>query len=147
KIAKMEIWPVTLKLSEPYTIAYETVAGTTNVFLRLHTESSLVGYGCAAPDLAVTGETPESVVAALESVVRPTIAGMDPTRPTAIYRVLTNALGFQPAVLAAVDMAVLDLLGKLWNLPLWKLLGGNRDRIRTSMTIGILPAQETVEQA
>jgi L-alanine-DL-glutamate epimerase-like enolase superfamily enzyme len=56
-------------------------------------------------------------------------------------------LGYQPSALAAVDMAILDLLGKVCQLPLWQLLGGSKDRIRTSMTIGILPEEETVEQA
>ena len=54
---------------------------------------------------------------------------------------------FQPSARAAVDMALYDLLGKASNLPLWKLLGGFRDRIRTSITIGIVPVKETVERA
>jgi L-alanine-DL-glutamate epimerase-like enolase superfamily enzyme len=44
-------------------------------------------------------------------------------------------------------MAIFDLLGKACGIPLWKLLGGFRDCIRTSVTIGILPAKETVVRA
>src|SRR5262245_47810582 len=44
-------------------------------------------------------------------------------------------------------MAVCDLVGQDTGLPLWKLLGGARDRIAAGMTIGILPDDETVEQA
>jgi L-alanine-DL-glutamate epimerase-like enolase superfamily enzyme len=51
------------------------------------------------------------------------------------------------STLAALDMALLDLVGKLAGLPAWKLLGGARESIRTSMTIGILDERATVEQA
>jgi L-alanine-DL-glutamate epimerase-like enolase superfamily enzyme len=56
-------------------------------------------------------------------------------------------IGNRPSTLAALDMAVFDLLGKVCGLPLWKLLGGARESIPASMTIGILDEKETLEQA
>jgi L-alanine-DL-glutamate epimerase-like enolase superfamily enzyme len=51
KIKPLEAWPVTVRLSEPCTISYETIESTTNIFIRLETDQGIVGYGCAAPDL------------------------------------------------------------------------------------------------
>src|SRR5207244_1192650 len=44
-------------------------------------------------------------------------------------------------------MAAWDLLGRYAQMPLWKLLGGDKECIRTGVTIGILPEAETVGQA
>jgi L-alanine-DL-glutamate epimerase-like enolase superfamily enzyme len=133
-------------LAEPYTIAYETVDQVTNIFLRLETNGPITGYGCASPDLEVTGETPKGVLSAFEDVVA-AIKGSDPLRLTMLLERLKRQLKAQPSALAAVDMALYDILGKRSDLPLWRLLGGYRDRMKTSVTIGILPEQETIERA
>ena len=147
KIIEIEGWPVTMELAEPYTIAYERVEVATNIFLRVESSSGVTGYGCAAPDEHLTGETPESILTALDNVVTPAIKGSDPLRPIMLLERLKPLLRSQPSVIAAVDMALFDILGKVCRLPLWRLLGGFRDRIRTSITIGILPEKETVERA
>jgi L-alanine-DL-glutamate epimerase-like enolase superfamily enzyme len=147
KISALEIWSVTMKLAEPYKIAYEKVASATNVFLRIETDNHVVGYGCAAPDFQVTGETPDSVSNTLKNIVEPAIKGSDPLRTSMILEKLKPLMKGQPSVLAAVDMALYDILGKACNLPLWRLLGGFRDRVKTSITIGIMSESETVAHA
>jgi L-alanine-DL-glutamate epimerase-like enolase superfamily enzyme len=136
-----------MRLSEPYTIAYETVESARNVFLRIETDKGITGYGCAAPDEPVTGESVEQTQEALSGVAADTLKGSDPLRSAMLIERLKRALPSKPSVMAAVDMALHDILGKVGNTPLWKLLGGFRDRIRTSVTIGILPLQETVSSA
>ena len=147
KIVRLEAWSVTMRLTEPYAIAYETVDAATNIFIRIETNSGTVGYGCAAPDEHVTGETPESVLRALREQVEPAIRGSDPLRPAMLLDRLKPLLRGRPSALASVDMALFDILGKVSKLPLWKILGGFRDRMKTSVTIGILTEKETIERA
>jgi L-alanine-DL-glutamate epimerase-like enolase superfamily enzyme len=147
KITTIEAWAVSMPLKEPYAIAYETIDSATNIFLRLETNSKITGFGCAAPDLQITGETPETVLKAMSDIVHSSIKGSDPLRSAMLLERLAPLLGSQSSALAAVDMALHDILGKACGLPLWKLLGGFRDRIKTSVTIGILPEKETVARA
>jgi L-alanine-DL-glutamate epimerase-like enolase superfamily enzyme len=147
KIRNIEAWKISMALTEPYTIAYETVESATNIFIRIDTNRDVFGYGCAAPDFNITGETPDSTLQTIKNSVMPRIIGSDPIRPAMLLERLKPDLKNRPSVLAALDMALLDILGKRSNLPLWKLLGGYRDRIKTSVTIGILPCQDTIERA
>ena len=147
RITRVEAWAVSMRLGEPYAIAYEKVDAVANVFLRVETSGRIVGFGCAAPDREVTGETPEKVLRALREVAGPAITDSDPLRRVMLLERLRPDLGSQPSARAAVDMALHDILGKAASLPLWKLLGGFRDRIKTSVTIGILSEKDTVSRA
>jgi L-alanine-DL-glutamate epimerase-like enolase superfamily enzyme len=147
KITGIEYFPLKLQLVTPYTIAYERIDHVVNVFFKITTDSNIYGYGCAAPDLAITGETFESVEKCLADIVESELKGSDPLRLTHIMDKLKKKIEMHPSVLAAVDMALHDILGKKANLPVWKILGGYRDRIKTSITIGILPVEETIVTA
>jgi len=147
RIVGVEAWPERFRLTNPYAIAYETVTETTNVFLCISTDTGPVGFGCAAPDEAVTGEDAASVLRAVHDVVEPVVSGTDPLRLELIMERLREPLAEHPSARAAVDMALFDILGKRADLPLWKLIGGYRERIKTSITIGILPLRETLELA
>jgi L-alanine-DL-glutamate epimerase-like enolase superfamily enzyme len=147
RIARVEAWETPMRLSEPYTIAYETVESVVNVFVRIETSTGIRGVGCAAPDEAITTETAASVLDVIRNRAAPILVGADPCRPARIHERLKKTIAGNPSALAALDMAVFDILGKSANLPVWKLLGGFRDRIKTSVTIGILPEAETVARA
>ncbi|UCF68663.1 MAG: dipeptide epimerase [Acidobacteriota bacterium] len=147
KITSLSAWQVSMKLVSPYQIAYETIERAENVLLRIDTDRGPSGFGCSAPDLEITGETTESVLAALEGPIAELVRGSDPRRVTLLLERVRKALPDQPAALAGIDIALHDLLARIAGLPLWQLLGGFRSRIRTSVTIGILPRAETVEQA
>ena len=147
KIKRIEYWTVEMPLVEPYRIAYETVDKATNIFLRLETDGPHCGFACTAPDLEVTGETPRSVLSGLEKYVVPLLVGEDPLRIYMHLEKLKELAGRKPALIALVDIALHDLLARVAGLPLYRILGGYRQCIPTSVTIGILPWQETLARA
>jgi L-alanine-DL-glutamate epimerase-like enolase superfamily enzyme len=147
KITSLEIWPVKMQLTEPYTIAYETIAAVENIFLRIETSAGINGFGCAAPDEQVSGETPHSVIKVFGDVIASVLKGSDPLRIAFLTEKLAPILVKHPSAAAMADMALHDILGKVAGLPVCRLLGGFRTRIKTSITIGILPVAETVAKA
>lgn len=136
-----------MPLREPYTIAYETVSAAVNIILKLSTSTGLTGWGCAAPDQVVTGETPESVLDAGNRTIIPLLRGNHPFRVARIHEELRQRIPDARSAAAMTDMALHDLLARQACIPLWRLLGGFRDSIPTSITIGIMNPEETVRRA
>lgn len=147
KITKISYERLDLKLSEPYMIAYESIGKSTNFILKLETDSALVGYGCGAPDKSVTGEHPVDVEEAIKNVISPYLLGQNPFNYARILMELKVHLGKKASSLTMVDMALYDLISKKADVPLYQFLGGYRNSIATSITIGILPVAETLRQA
>jgi L-alanine-DL-glutamate epimerase-like enolase superfamily enzyme len=146
EITHIETIPVTMRLRHPYTIAYETVSSCTNLFIRVETNAGIQGWGCAAPDPFVTGESPAGVQKSLIKVAE-LIRGHDPLRYIHILEMLKSEFPKQSSMLCGVDMALYDLLGRVCRIPLWRLLGGYRSSIKTSITLGIMPVDEALRQA
>ncbi len=147
KIKTLEWFRLDMPLAVPYTIAYETVDQTTNIILKLTTDMGITGWGCAAPDLSVTGENPEDVIFAIKTVISGMLEGENPFQIARITHDLKKQLPGYSSSIAMVDMALYDIMARKAGLPLYRLLGGFRDAIATSITIGILPLDETIEEA
>jgi L-alanine-DL-glutamate epimerase-like enolase superfamily enzyme len=149
KITHIETWEVKMGLREPYTIAYETISQANNIFIRIETDKGITGYGCAAPDPEITDETCETVLHACKDTIIPLLKNSDPLRIAfqmeRLRKVKTVPPG--PSALAMVNMALYDILGKTAGLPVYRLLGGFRKNFKTSITIGILPVEETLQKA
>mgnify|MGYP001062572133 CR=1 FL=1 len=136
-----------MRLKHPYRIAYDHISDVHNVFLKLETSNGIVGYGCAAPDIHVTGEDHEKVVEVFEGTLLPLIRKRDCTRISRIMEKLRKVADKYPSTLAMVDMALHDILGKVTGLPLYRLLGGYRTNIKTSVTVGICSVDDTIDRS
>jgi galactonate dehydratase len=99
-----------------------------SVVLRIDTEQGLTGWGETYGIVA-----PEAVRAIVEDVVAPVLEGRDASAPAAIHDDLYDLMrvrgffgGFYLDTLAAVDIALWDLLGRRLGVPVSTLLGGRR---------------------
>ena len=147
RITNISFERLDLKLSDPYTIAYETIDRTSNFILKVETDGKIVGYGCAAPDPVVTNESPSDVTNAIKNIIIPYLLGKDPFTYALLLLELKELLGKRSSALAMVDLALFDIMSKKAEVPLYKFLGGFRNSIATSITIGIMSIEETLSYA
>jgi len=147
RIVDIKIRRIDYRLSSPSVVAYEALDCAPNIAVGIELDDGMVGWGNAAPDQHVTGETAESVEAALRDSLRPYLIGQDSTRIESLLPEMLNRAPRQPTAIAAVDIALWDLLGKKAGLPLFKLLGNARNRIATSITLSIDEHDATVSRA
>jgi galactonate dehydratase len=95
------------------------------LFLKIETDSGLAGWGEGS------GEWLSALVAAALREWEPLLIDRDPTDISAICEDIQQHLPWKGgpvfgSAIAAIDMALHDLAGKAWNVPVYKLLGGRR---------------------
>jgi len=103
------------------------------------------GIGGGAPS-NVTNETTASMEAFV-SRASPKLVGTDETDMLRMHQRLDSVAMGNTAAKAALDTAILDLLSKRENKPLYEYLGGKKDRMVTDITIGIETKEVTVSKA
>ena len=146
KITRATVWKEDLTLTRPYTIAFETIDAVENLFICIETEEGLAGIGTASPSEEVTGETLEQSETALRAMAD-MIEGKDLRLFQGLLKTLNEKFSAAPAALAAADIALHDLAGNALGLPLVDLLGRVHQSLPTSITIGIMPLEETLQEA
>ncbi len=147
KIASYEAMTLNVPEDDPLANMPEE-AGRTRpiVALRLRTDSGIEGIGVTL----YGGRATRSLHAMVEDLAALTV-GEDPLRIEAIVAKLRAGDAGGPGgiftlALAAIDTALWDIKGKALDQPLWKLLGGHRDRVPTYAS-GSLRRGLTDEQA
>lgn len=134
-----------LPMRHPFTISFGTTTVQHNLLVELE-QDGVIGYGEAAPGLAYTEFTVESMITALEAA-RPLIEAEKLTTPPELWEKMLPSLGHNRFALCALDLAAHDLWGKLAGAPVWKLWGLDISKVPFSdYTIGIDPIEKMVEK-
>jgi L-alanine-DL-glutamate epimerase-like enolase superfamily enzyme len=131
---KLSFAPFELQLKHRFTIAKFSRTSTPIILLQLE-HDGCIGYG----EASMVPYMGESIQSAANFLSRVDINQFKvPSDYAAIINYLDSIEPGNPAVKAAIDIALHDLEGKLLNKPCWQLLGSLPENIPvTSYTIGI----------
>ncbi|MFC4056156.1 mandelate racemase/muconate lactonizing enzyme family protein [Actinomadura syzygii] len=137
KISSVEAVPLLASFKTMFRFGTSDRSASPNVVVIIRTDEGPTGYGEACPVPAFTSETQNSVVELLEERVAPVLVGRDPRHRLPLLHDLAHSLTSAPFTLAAVDTALLDLVGRALDVPVHTLLGGGfRERIEVHGSVG-----------
>jgi L-alanine-DL-glutamate epimerase-like enolase superfamily enzyme len=136
RIRDVEIYLFDLPLAAPFRIAIGEMTAANDVLVRVVTDGGLVGIGEACPFPPITGET-QATNAAAARAIRDVLVGRDPLAIEGLLREIGAMVHANPSAVAAYDMALYDILGKVAGMPLFRLFGSDRTQFETDVTTGI----------
>lgn len=137
KITGIEWGRISIPLRTPFKTALRRVDSVEDIIVTVHTDTGEQGFGEAPPTGVITGDTAESVCGALEHHLAPALLGREVEDFEALMQAVQSALVHNTSAKAAVDMALWDLYGKKYAIPVYKLLGGSRNRLTTDLTVSV----------
>ncbi len=143
RFERLELALLKLPLVHFFETSFSRVYEKTFILVTISGDG-ITGYGeCVADaDPFYSAETNESVWHVLSAFVAPRVVGLEVAHPREVMPALHAIRGHNMAK-AAVEMAAWDLYARQQGVPLWRVLGGVRDRIASGVSIGI---QDSLDQ-
>src|SRR5882757_6156813 len=139
QIKHIEPIAVSLPMKKPVFMAGVEIRQADNVLVRIEADNGIIGWGEAASAPTMTGETVESMMAAVHYLT-PAVEGRPAEDIESTIAAMSARMYGNSAAKGAIEMALHDLVGRATNQPAYALLGGKQ---RTRMAIlGVISTGE-----
>src|SRR5215467_7214228 len=139
KITRIEVIPLVRKLEEAFEGGTYRIVNRNTIVTRVYTDAGIVGQVFGGDE----DQRQDQVVGLIRDHFAPMLVGEDARDIERLWQKMfhlsvdlgnrsihvldLNNQGIKMQAIACVDMALWDAVGKLYNVPLYKLLGGCRD--------------------
>lgn len=147
RITDIKIYGISIPLIKPFKTALREVKVLDTNIIEIGTDTDEIGFGEASPTAVITGDTRGSIREAIEEYIFPAIKGMDIEDIENIMIRINKSMVKNSSPKAAVDMAVYDLFGKHFKMPLYKYFGGAKKEFETDITISVKEPEEMAKDA
>jgi len=156
KIRSVETFVIALPTRRPHLWAGLTApAGRGYLVLKLTLDNGVVGWGEAQPIQtwggehgSRYGETPETARHIIEDHLVPGLADVDVCQFENVHAAMNRVVRGHNYAKAALEIAIMDAVGKTLGVPVYQLLGGRtRDRVAIAHSIGLMDIDVAVDEA
>lgn len=137
KIRDIRIGIIAIPLKTPFKTALRRVDAAEDLIVQVRTDDGAVGYGNAPATVVITGDSHESVAAAVIHTIGPALIGRDIDDREDILQAIQHAMVHNTSAKAALDIAVHDLFAQKYGMPLHRFFGGAASRIVSDLTVSV----------
>ncbi|MEM0516712.1 dipeptide epimerase [Pseudoalteromonas sp. YIC-827] len=128
---------LSVPLHTPFKTALRTVSSIEDLVVIIDTQCGKRGYGCAPSTPVITGDTHQSIISIINTVLAPQLINQDVRNINALCDRLAAAVVANSSAKAALEIALYDLWAQGLGVPLYRALGGNQSELKTDVTISV----------
>ena len=145
-ITSVEATPFSVPLRSEAKVALAVPVNADNVLVRLRTSDGTIGYGEVSAYSPVMSET-QGTALALARPLGSLLLGRDPFDLPQLLDAMTRTSPRSSGIIAAFEMALWDLCGRIAGQPVYRLLGAAKESFETDCTVFLASPEEMAKVA
>lgn len=147
KITKIDLYKISIPLIEPFVISLGPMYSAENVFVVIHTNEGIIGWGECSPFMSINGESADTALVVGKYFTQIFI-GKNALAIEQRIAEMDAAMYANSSIKSAFDMALYDIAAQHAGLPLYEFLGGqNNKQIFTDYTVSVGEAEKMAAEA
>ena len=136
-IASITLHKLFIPLKEPFVISLGPINEVQNLIVIIRTKDGCTGYGECSPYMTINGESIDTCYIVGE-YFKKVLMGKDALDIAGCMEIMDKTIYGNSSIKSAFDIALHDIASQQAGLPLYKFLGGKKDKIlETDMTVSI----------
>jgi L-alanine-DL-glutamate epimerase-like enolase superfamily enzyme len=136
-IESVAIYKLSIPLKEPFITSLGTDLSAANILIRIMTKEGITGFGECSPYMPINGESQDTCFIVGQYFAK-ALKGKDPLQIGDCIALMDKIIYGNTSIKSAFDMALYDIASQHANVPLYRYLGGDNNKIIvTDYTVSI----------
>ncbi len=136
-IQHIQLYKLSIPLIEPFITSLGVDTAAQNVIVKITTTEGIIGFGECSPYMPINGESQDTCFIVGQYFAQ-ALKGKNPLEIEDCINLMDKIIYANSSIKSAFDMALYDIASQHAGLPLYKFIGGKKDKtIITDYTVSI----------
>ncbi|MBF0410257.1 MAG: dipeptide epimerase [Candidatus Riflebacteria bacterium] len=147
KIIDIKTGTLSIPLRKAFKTALRTLEHLVTNIVLIETDDGISGLGEAPATGPITGDSSAGIRGAIHEFIKPRLIGKRIENLDEVLFLLETSCIKNTSAKAAVDIALHDLFCQMYKIPLYRFLGGFRNKVETDLTISLNSPEEMAKDS